>query len=123
LSDFIGYARTNLFEVKDLDSFWSAIDSVGLPIAPLQVSGNKTGFIWTGTERPFYDSDLKKLLPLLSDHLQEPLFIIVGGGIKGDVPLLECTLVDPSGKVKRNTLSDLTKGHNPDLSDAPVVWR
>jgi len=123
LSDFIGYARTNLFEVKDLDSFWSSIDSVGLPLAPLQVSGNKTGFIWTGTERPFSDSDLKKLLPLLSDHIQEPLFIIVGGGIKGDVPLLECTLVDPSGKVKRNTLSDLTKGHSPDLSDAPVIWR
>lgn len=122
MSDFIGYARTNLFKVESLDAFRADLDGLSLPLSHLQAE-ELAGFIWTGEGQPFSEQALKSLVPVLQAHALEPVFVIVSGGVKGEVPLMECTVVDPkSKKVTRNTLQDLFKGREVNLSPAPVLW-
>jgi len=121
MSDFAGYARTNLFKVKDLNAFREALGSPDLPLSLLQHE-ELAGFMWTGEGEPFDKVSIKALSKMLKDHILEPVFIIVGGSLRGRTPLLECTVIDPSGKVSRNTLDDIIKDRVINLDDAPVVW-
>lgn len=122
MSDFAGYARTNLFKVRDVDACWADLSALGLPLSRLQ-SSESFGLLWAGSEGPFSQEALKHLIPVILTHADEPVFFIVAGAVRGDIPLLECTVVDPkSKKIKRNTLGDLTKGYELDLSDAPIMW-
>lgn len=122
MSDFVGYARTNLFAVHDLSKFIEELATKPWEVSLLQ-HDTLAGFIWTGTGLPFEGIDLKELAKFLSSHVQEAVFIIVGGALRGTTPLLECTVIEPNGKIGRNTLADITKGRAVDLSDAPVVWK
>jgi len=122
LSDFSGYARTNLFKTRDVDEFWDDVLGLSLPISRLQ-DKDLVGLIWTGQGQPFSEEALKQLVPVVLTHAEEPVFFIIAGAIRGESPLLECTVVDPkSKKVTRNTLQDLTKGKEVNLSPAAVIW-
>jgi hypothetical protein len=123
LSDFAGYARTNLFAVKDVEAFWADIVALNLPVSRLDGS-DLVGVIWTGSGTPFTEDALKQLSQVLKAHASEPVFVIVAGSVRGEMPLLECTVIDPmANKITRNTLQDITKGREVNLSPASVIWK
>lgn len=122
MSDFVGYARTNLFEVADLAHFQKELAEGPWGVSIL-LHDTLAGFIWTGTATPFAGIDMKEFAKFLSGHIKEAVFIIVGGSTRGSEPILECTVIEPSGKISRNTLADIVKGRQINLSDAPVIWK
>jgi len=122
MSDFVGYARTNLFEVADLNKFREELAAKPWEVSLLSHE-TLAGFIWTGTGMPFEGVDLKELAKFLAGHIKEAVFIIVGGASRGTAPVLECTVIEPNGKMNRSTLADIIKGRSVDLSDAPVIWK
>lgn len=122
MNDFAGYARTNLFKVKDLDSFQKALAELAWPISQLQHE-SLGGFIWTGAGKPFAENcDLRQLADLLSEHVQEAVFIVVAGAMRGEAPVVECTVIEPSGKIQKNNLSQIINNRTVDFSEAPVLW-
>lgn len=122
MSDFIGYARTNLFKVRDLDAYRVALDKLKLPISHL-LHETLAGFIWSGNDEPFAEGfNMKKLASTLAEHIEEPVFIVVAGGTRGSEPVMACTTIEPSGKINRHDLAQIVNGRDVDFSDAPVLW-
>ena len=122
MSDFIGYARTNLFKVKDFDAYRSAVDKLKLPVSHL-LHETLAGFIWSGNEEPFAEGfNMKKLASVLSEHIEESVFIVVAGATRGSEPVMTCITIEPSGRVYRNDLAQIINGRAVDFSDAPVLW-
>jgi hypothetical protein len=122
MSDFAGYARTNLFKVKDFDAYRVALDKLKLPVSHL-LHETHAGFIWSGNEEPFAEGfSMEKLASVLSEHIEEPVFIAVAGATRGSEPVMTCTTTEPSGKVQRHDLAQILNGRDVDFSDAPVLW-
>ncbi|NBR24125.1 MAG: hypothetical protein EBU08_10215 [Micrococcales bacterium] len=120
--DFAGYARSNLFKVKDLDKFRTELDAKKAPIS-LLYHESLAGFIWTGSEKPFASVNLKDFAKFLAEHSLETVYIITAGSLRGQEPIFECVAVSVDGKVTRNSLKDLIKGNSVNLEDAPVIFK
>ena len=122
MSTFSGYARTNLFKVKDIDSFCKSLSSLSLPVSDLYHE-ELVGFIWTGDGQPFQGIELSKLAETLSPHLEEPIVIIIAGAERGNMPVFEAIHIETDGTLRVDTLKEVL-GKRADLNfdDAPVVW-
>lgn len=122
MSDFAGYARTNLFKVKDLESFRVELAGLDFPVSQLHHE-SLAGFLWSGDGDPFSgDFDMARLSKFLKKHIEEPVFIVVAGALRGSSPVLDCTVVDTSGKTSKSDLAKIVNGREVDFSDAPVIW-
>ena len=120
-SDFSGYARTNLFQVKDMADFRASLDSLQLPISHLDHS-SLAGFIWTGDGIPFEGVDLSKMAARIIPHILEPVYITVAGAGRGEAPIMGCTKITLAGDIEGFGIAQFIGDEEVNFNDAPVLW-